>query len=346
MQKREYKVTIGMPVFNVEKYIRNSLAHALEQDFEDIEILIVDDCGSDNSMTIVRDMQTSHPKGSCIRIFSHNENRGVAEARNTIIEQALGDYIFFLDSDDLVTPRSISCMYQAAIENKAEVVYGSMTIFDDEKEKYSVVLPSLVLKGEDALTNYIYSDVRKNIPGSSCNILIQKDFLHKHHLRYPNMRIGEDLMFNEELQPKVVSAVLLSDITYCYIRHANSLMKYHKRDVIDIQEVYNSLQYSEIQKKYCQALKDKPYYDGKCAKTMKGIFYSACSIIKHRCRLNGQVSDKEIRDSMKHPASLATILSFKHHKLPNLLFWLLGILPPSVSIAAIKVIGKKKGLIR
>lgn len=346
MQNSEYKVTIGIPVFQVEKYIKATLTTALEQDFNDLEILIVDDCGNDKSMDIIRNMQNSHPKGKCIHIIQHPENRGAAEARNTIIKNAMGKYIYFLDSDDLVKKSTISTLYRSAEEVDAEVTYGSMTICDENEEKYSVILPSITLIGKDALGNYIYSNIYKNLPDSSCNILIRTDFLHKNHILYPDFKIGEDLMFNELLQPKVTRAVLLSDITYYYVRHPNSLMNFQSRNIIDIKEVYGSLKYSELQKEICLSLKHKPYYSGKCAKTMKSIFYSACGILKHRQQLNGKISNKEIRNLMQHPADFSEILKFKQQRNINLLFWLMGVLPPALSVSIMKVLGKRLGYIK
>ena len=346
MQTSNVKVTLGMPVFNVEDYIEKSLICALDQDLDDIEILIINDCCTDNSMDIVAKTKSNHPNGKRIKIVNHEKNLGVAEARNTIINEAHGKYIYFQDSDDFIEKSALSILYQAAEENEAQLTYGSTQILDNGKSRPYISLRKTKLKGKDALANYIYNNIYDIIPNSIWNILILTDFIRKNHLLFPNFRTGEDLLFNELMQPLVTSAVLLPDYTYTYQIRPNSLMKYQKRDVIDIQEAYNSLKYSELQKKYCILLKDKPYYDGKCAKTMKAIFYSACGILKHRHQFNGNISDKEIRNSMKHPEDLFTILSFKHHKIPNLLFWLMGVLPPPTSIALIKLVGKKKGFIK
>jgi len=346
MNSAEYKITIGMPVYRVEDYIGATLARVLEQDMDGIEVLVVDDCGGDGSMDVVRRMQHEHPRGAGIRIVEHPENRGAAAARNTIIQQARGRYLFFLDSDDLITPTAMSTLYRAAEQAEAQVVYGSMTVCDGDVERYSVVLPDLTLAGEDALTAYIYSDVRKNLPDSSCNILMRTDFLRRYDIRYPDFRVGEDLMFNEQMQPRVTKAVLLSAVTYYYVRHPGSLMNFQHRDVIDIEEVYQSFRYSALQKDYCSAMRHKPYFGGKCAKTMKAVFYSACGILKHRSQLSGTVSDREIRDTMRHPATLSEILAFKQQRGINLVFWLMGGLPPTLSVWLMTMVGRRKGYIK
>lgn len=346
MENIQIKVTIGMPVYQVEDYVRNSLKCALEQDLDPIEILIIDDCGTDSSMDIVKQMQREHPNGERIRIIKHQNNLGVAEGRNTIIREARGKYIFFQDSDDLINTDSLSCLYQAAEDYQAELTYGSTNIIENNHEKPFITLPYKILIGEDALCNYIYSDIHENIPYSIWNILIRTDFLRNHHFTFPDFKAGEDLLFNEQMQPKVSRAILLPQITYHYLKRPNSLMQFQKRESINVKEAEDSLRISIIQKNYCRIVKEKPYYDLKCAKTMKGVFYSVCGILKHRHQLTGTISDKAIRDSMSHPAHFLDILSFKHLRAINLTFWLMGILPPFFSIALIKFVGKKKGFIK
>ena len=68
----KYQITVGMPVWGVEKYIKRSLLSVLEQDFEDMEILVIDDCGTDKSIDIATELATTHPKGDKIRIIYRN----------------------------------------------------------------------------------------------------------------------------------------------------------------------------------------------------------------------------------------------------------------------------------
>ena len=341
------KVTIGMPVYNVVDYIRESLVSALEQDIDDVEILIIDDCGTDSSMDIVRSLAASHPNGSRIRIVKHEKNKGVAEARNTILNEARGKYIFFLDSDDIITHTALSTLYKKAEEEGAELTYGSAMVReqDEGKEFIYFSLPQLTLSGQDALVNYIYGNLRQNIPYCVWNILYLSSFIKENDIRFPSFRTGEDIMFNELIQPKVRKAVLSSEITYTYRKRANSLMRFQAREQIDIEEVRSSLKYSELQKRLCLQLRDKPYFAGKCAKTMKAVFYRVCGVLKHRHQLTEDVTDQELHSVLRHPVTFNEILRFKHYKGTNIAFWILGALPPSASIRIVKFIGSKKGLI-
>ena len=99
-----YKVTLSMPIYNVALYVERALLSALNQTFESIEFLIVDDKGSDNSMDIVRRIISEHPRGKDVRIIEHEKNIGLGATRNTAIDNANGEYLFFMDSDDEITP--------------------------------------------------------------------------------------------------------------------------------------------------------------------------------------------------------------------------------------------------
>lgn len=90
------EVTIAIPVYNAQKYIVETLNSALSQTFESIEFLIIDDKGNDNSIEIIEQIQKTHLRGEQIKIIHHNENKGIASARNTAIKKCVGQvFIFF-----------------------------------------------------------------------------------------------------------------------------------------------------------------------------------------------------------------------------------------------------------
>ena len=84
-----------MPIYNVEQYIERALLSALNQTYQNLEILIVDDLGHDNSMNIVHQLKSTHPRGNCIRIITHKKNLGLGGTRNTAIEFAQGKYLYY-----------------------------------------------------------------------------------------------------------------------------------------------------------------------------------------------------------------------------------------------------------
>ena len=98
-----YEVTLIIPVYNVANYIRDSLLSALAQTFESIEYIVVDDCGTDDSLEIVKSILSSHQRAKDVFIYRHNCNKGLSAARNTGLEKAHGKFVYFIDSDDEIT---------------------------------------------------------------------------------------------------------------------------------------------------------------------------------------------------------------------------------------------------
>ena len=97
------KVSVIIPVYNVAPYVERCLTSVFQQTYGDIEIIIVDDCATDNSMEIVHKVVTVYSGLFTIQIIRHACNQGLSEARNTGIKSAKGDYLYFLDSDDAIT---------------------------------------------------------------------------------------------------------------------------------------------------------------------------------------------------------------------------------------------------
>ena len=114
------EVSVLVPVYNVEQYLAECLDSILEQPGVDLEVVCIDDCGTDNSIEILKEYQA---RDSRIRLVSHTENRGLSAARNTGIENAKGEYILLLDSDDLLKPDCLALQVAAIRRDQADMVY-------------------------------------------------------------------------------------------------------------------------------------------------------------------------------------------------------------------------------
>ena len=100
----EYDVTIGIPVYQAERYLSRALESALVQSYPSIEFLLVDDGSTDGSLAILEGFQKNHPRGGAIRLISHDHNLGVSAARNRIIEEASGTYLYPQDMSRCSVP--------------------------------------------------------------------------------------------------------------------------------------------------------------------------------------------------------------------------------------------------
>jgi glycosyltransferase involved in cell wall biosynthesis len=106
----EPKISIIIPVYNVEIYLRECLDSCVNQTLEDIEIICVDDCSTDNSYEILEEYQL---KDSRVRIFQHETNKNLGAARNTGLQNATGEYVWFVDSDDYIDTKACQILYDA-----------------------------------------------------------------------------------------------------------------------------------------------------------------------------------------------------------------------------------------
>ncbi len=348
----KYQITIGMPVWGVERYIKRCLLSILNQNFDNMEVLVIDDCGTDHSIDIAKELATTHPKGDKIRIIRQPQNMGCWAARNRVLDEAQGKYIFLIDSDDYLFENAIPKLYQKAEETQVEVTYGSVLPVDEDGHPIKdsgvdgINLPDMILRGEDKLACFANDNTKKlRLNNFIWNIMLRSDFIKKHQLRFHKTKFWDDVLFNADMQPLVTSAAFISDLTYHYVIRDNSLSNYQKRNVIQVEEVRQHINNQEYLKAQCLSLINKSYFEIRMTKMMQAMFYVITGALKNEKFLSEPIPYKEYRDAMQHPVSWKKILRFKKCRSINLMFWFLGILPSSISIAIIKLVGKFRRLI-
>lgn len=133
------RISVVVPCYNQENYIRDTLNSVLAQSFLDYEIIVVNDGSTDGSGKVISGYVEQYPDR--IRVINI-ENSGVIEARNTGISQARGKYIFPLDGDDLIHPDCLKKLYVAAEEGKGDVVYSQTEFFGTRTGRFSLPLPT------------------------------------------------------------------------------------------------------------------------------------------------------------------------------------------------------------
>lgn len=335
-------VSIGIPVYNVEPYVEKCLLSVLNQTYQNIEILVVDDLGTDNSMNIVKEIQKQHISGSKIRIFTQPQNGGSGAARNTAIQNARGKYIYFLDSDDYIESNTIELMVDNAEEYDTDVVIASLrkVIYGTENELPTLQYSSFqLIKGKDEFPKYVCQDLRWHIAITACNILFNRDFLMRNNLLFAASK-DEDALYLSEYYSEVECAVILPDITYNYVIRPGSKMGANARKQIPVEEIRGRFYTDSIMTERCARLKDRSFYDVHCARVMKHKFRAVCVALRHRKRFTEPLLNREIWQELKHPATLNEILKFKRYKFFHLLFWVFSTLPPSLSVCASFILGK------
>lgn len=327
-----YKVTIAIALFNAEKYIKKTLTSALNQTFNNIEYLIINDCSNDNSISIIDKIKHTHPRGKHIHIVNHNKNMGIGVARNTAINEAKGDYLFYLDSDDLITPNCIEILYNSAFKNDADIVISSYEKTNEIGIRESKVsFPTKVINESEGILKYRYQSTKQIMEFYVWNILFQTSFLKINNLLFSPVRIGEDVIFTLNMNSLVHKCVLLSDITYNYIKRPNSLSQFNKRTQIRLDEVIGQLYYRECKKTKCIENKSKSFAANEVTHVMKDCLHAAFSIIKNENLITPSLPTKNIKKLLSHPLTFSEIINLEQHKGINIAFYLIGKIPYCVS---------------
>ena len=346
------QISVGMPVWGVEKYIRRCLLSVLDQEFDDMEVLVVNDCTPDKSIDIAKEVASNHPKGDKIRIIEQPQNMGCWAARNRILDEAKGKYILLVDSDDYFAEGAIIKLYKRARETGAEVTYGSVAVVDEDGKPIpnsgvdGISLPDITLKGTDKLAKFANDNTHiLRLHNFIWNVLLRSDFIKRHHLKFRKTKFWDDVLFNADMQPLIESATLLPDITYNYVIRPNSLSNFQSRDVIKIEEIKQHINNQAYLKKQSISLKGKSYFETRVTKMVLAMFYTLIGVIRNRTKLSEPIANSEIRDAMRHPLLLCDILRFKQYKTENLVFWIIGRMPSSLSVFLLTMIGKTKKLI-
>ena len=339
-----YDVTIGIPVYKSADYIRRALESALAQTYTSIEFLIVDDAGDDGSIDVVQLVKETHPRGGDIHIINHKENFGVSVSRNDIIDNAQGEYLYFMDSDDSIVENTIELMMQNVSQYNAEVVFGSYKKIETSGKEIIYQYPALQLLGKDELACFAYRKY-DGIQASACNYLVKTSVLRENNHRFINTNFWEDFVFTFDLVTLISRTVLLPDITYLYFCRDNSLSNYQQREMIHKDEILQNVRAINHLKQTSYRLCDKFYFPNRCYIIAMTDFYIACNILKRRSTIIPYVSNSEIKVLMTHPVSFLKICNFHNARFKNLLLYFLGLLPDFLCVFIIRCIGKMKNLV-
>ena len=221
------KITVIVPVYNNERFVLDALRSVDEQRVDSLELIIVNDGSSDQSETVISEFVREHSYAKKIT----QENKGVSAARNAALDIATGEYIGFLDSDDVYRPNALRDMLFVAEENKADLVIGeSMSVgtFEDSELRHAKSL---------SMKTYINKDDPDLVYNFSvCNKLFRREIIENNHIRFQPVKHAEDGLF------------LFTYISQCGIITGcpRYVYEYRKRVVLDSQSALKSLDESML----------------------------------------------------------------------------------------------------
>ena len=240
------KVSVVVPVYNVEKYLRKCLESLAEQTLHDIEIIVVNDGSQDNSQDIIDDFVEKYPNKFVSLV---KENGGLSDARNYGMQYCLGEYIGFVDSDDYVDPEMYEEMYEEAKSTNADLV-----VCDYLKE-----YPT----GSQLISAKKYSSSKDMFLGglaAAWNKIYRKALIEKSGLLFPKGLIYEDTEFFCELIPHVVKCGYVNKPFVHYVQREGSIMNTQGEKVGMIFEVFDNIFSYYRREKFIDKYKDELTY--------------------------------------------------------------------------------------
>ena len=214
------EVSIIVPVYQVEKYIRQCVDSILAQTFTDFELILVDDGSKDQSGQICDEYARMDTRVKVI----HKENGGLSDARNKGMDQASGNYFMFVDSDDYIALTMIECLYKSILNQNADIAVCNYLCYfeNDRKKNFATNVKSEVLSGVEIFYN------RKNernygIWTVAWNKLYKSEVFG--NIRFRFGKYHEDEFWANDIYQMDIRVVMISECLYYYRQRDNSIMR-------------------------------------------------------------------------------------------------------------------------
>lgn len=223
------KISVIVPIYNVEKYLRRCLESILAQTYEDFEVLCVNDCTPDNSMAIVDEFVERYP--TKVKRIDNEINMGLGAAREQGMKQAAGEYIVFFDSDDYVKQDYLMQYVTEMERSNADIVMGGYIRVEGEKE--------IVFSMKNtSYTPWLYPAVWMR--------MYRCAFLKEHGLDFRGIRIYEDNPFNYRCMLEGARVSVIDYCGYYYICNPASITKVQN----------GTAKYQQYRKNFCEVYEE------------------------------------------------------------------------------------------
>lgn len=227
------KVSVIVPVYNVEKYLDKCLESIMNQTYQNFEIIIVNDGSTDNSLQICRQWEERSPQIKLI----NKENEGLGFARNTGLQHATGDYILFVDSDDFISSNMIEKLYETLNSTESDTVYCGLNRYFDDKHivAYPPKCGKVIYSDYDVIDKVLLEMIGTlpsenedmNLDVSVWHSLYSMDIIRKNNILFPSERkfMSEDIAFHIDYLRYAKKVSFITDCLYFYRLNDNSLSK-------------------------------------------------------------------------------------------------------------------------
>lgn len=194
-------VSILIPVYGVENYIEKCVRSLFEQTFENIEYIFVNDCTIDASIEILKQVLCDYPeRRGRVKIVNHEANKGISCVRNTLLDQAKGEYIYFVDSDDWIEKDAIRCMYEKAKIERVDILICDFFINSMNLESHVEKCEYIKEQGFNERLEYLKYSISEKGYASLWKMFIKRELVTNYKLQFEeNLKICEDYVMCAKL---------------------------------------------------------------------------------------------------------------------------------------------------
>lgn len=233
------KVSIVIPVYNVEKYLRRCLDSVFRQNYSKYEVVCINDGSTDSSLSILEEYKSVHNN---LNIYSI-PNGGQANARNLGVKMSQGEFICFLDSDDYMDDNMLEILVKIQEQDECDmVICGIDRIFEDGISKLEKLFKyDADLIEKHTVSIYEYPEIITLVKNSPFSKLIRKDCILKYNVEFPVGYIYEDFTFTHTLLATGLTISIIQDKLYKYIVRKGSTMTSNKSCIKDMFPMYEQV---------------------------------------------------------------------------------------------------------
>ena len=239
-EKENPKISVIIPVYNTEEYLKECLDSVINQTLKDIEIILIDDGSTDNSGKFCDEYAE---KDTRIKVI-HQENQGLGRVRNKGLKIAKGEYIGFVDSDDWIAQDFYEKLYNAAIDNDSEIAIAKIKTYYYKKGFFDLY------SNKNDLTIVFKSIV--------CDSIFRKSFLDKYKIKFAEGIVFEDVIFTLKVNCYIKRRFFYVDSYYYYRKDRKNSIMYDFKKSYDAQKVLKSIKECKM---FLDTIKDTEYYD-------------------------------------------------------------------------------------
>jgi len=265
------KVSVIVPVYNVEKYLEKCLESLVTQTLSDIEIITVDDGSTDDSKKIIKKFTEKYPEKLK---YYYKENGGLSSARNFGIPYAHGEYIAFLDSDDYIEPTMYEEMYNTAKKENSDMVECDFIWEYSNKKKYDC---GIIYNGN--------KEALEKARVVAWNKLIKREIIEKEKIEFPYGLRYEDVEFFYKILPRLNKISFVKKYFIHYVQRDNSIVNTQNNKTRDIFKVLDNVINHYKNNNYYEEYKEQLEY------TYARLLL--CSSLKRMCKISNKKERKE-----------------------------------------------------